>query len=133
MLEGHGHPPQREVRDGDRHQRGSVALCCRRLVANYRQRRRISMDEYLRPGPNDTSPRVKSENDWLGRTIGTRKLTGHSAFGGSRMGLIDDAAVRRAQTSHPMGGAMPRLQRKSFATPDEVRTFATGRVDVIYL
>ena len=28
---------------------------------------------------------------------------------------------------------MPRLQRKSFATPDEVRTFAHGRVDVIVL
>jgi class 3 adenylate cyclase len=28
---------------------------------------------------------------------------------------------------------MPRLQRKSFATPDEVRTFAHGRMDVIVL
>jgi len=28
---------------------------------------------------------------------------------------------------------MPRLQRKSFATPDEVRTFARGHVDVIVL
>jgi class 3 adenylate cyclase len=28
---------------------------------------------------------------------------------------------------------MPRLQRKSFATPDEVRTFAHGRLDVIVL
>jgi len=28
---------------------------------------------------------------------------------------------------------MPRLQRKSFATPDEVRTFPTGRIDVILL
>jgi class 3 adenylate cyclase len=28
---------------------------------------------------------------------------------------------------------MPRLQRKSFATPDEIRTFASGRVDVIQL
>jgi class 3 adenylate cyclase len=32
-----------------------------------------------------------------------------------------------------MGGPVPRLQRKSFATPDQVRTFASGRVDVIYL
>jgi class 3 adenylate cyclase len=28
---------------------------------------------------------------------------------------------------------MPRLQRKSFATPDEVRTFPTGHVDIILL
>jgi class 3 adenylate cyclase len=28
---------------------------------------------------------------------------------------------------------VPRLQRKSFATPDQVRTFATGRVDVVAL
>jgi class 3 adenylate cyclase len=28
---------------------------------------------------------------------------------------------------------MPRLQRKSFATPDEVRTFAHGHIDVIVL
>src|SRR5262249_15994910 len=28
---------------------------------------------------------------------------------------------------------MPRLQRKSFATPDEVRTFPSGRMDVILL
>ena len=28
---------------------------------------------------------------------------------------------------------MPRLQRKSFSTPDEVRTFAHGRIDVIRL
>lgn len=28
---------------------------------------------------------------------------------------------------------MPRLHRKSFATPDQVRTFATGRMDVVTL
>src|SRR5262245_22346505 len=28
---------------------------------------------------------------------------------------------------------MPRLQRKNFATPDEIRTFASGRVDIIRL
>ncbi len=28
---------------------------------------------------------------------------------------------------------MPRLQRKSFTSPDEVRSFATGRVDVVQL
>ena len=28
---------------------------------------------------------------------------------------------------------MPRLQRKSFATPDEVRTFPSGRMDIILL
>ena len=28
---------------------------------------------------------------------------------------------------------MPRLQRKNFATPDEVRTFAHGHMDVIVL
>lgn len=28
---------------------------------------------------------------------------------------------------------MPRLQRKSFSTPDEVRTFTHGRIDVIQL
>jgi class 3 adenylate cyclase len=28
---------------------------------------------------------------------------------------------------------VPRLQRKNFATPDEVRTFSTGRVDVVKL
>lgn len=28
---------------------------------------------------------------------------------------------------------MPRLQRKSFATPDQVRTFATGRIDIVQL
>jgi class 3 adenylate cyclase len=28
---------------------------------------------------------------------------------------------------------VPRLQRKSFATPDQVRTFATGRIDIVTL
>jgi len=28
---------------------------------------------------------------------------------------------------------MPRLQRKSFSTPDEVRTFPSGRVEIIHL
>src|SRR5262245_22177828 len=28
---------------------------------------------------------------------------------------------------------MPRLQRKSFATPDQVRTFPTGRIDIVTL
>ena len=28
---------------------------------------------------------------------------------------------------------MPHLQRKSFATPDKVRTFSTGRIDVVTL
>jgi hypothetical protein len=28
---------------------------------------------------------------------------------------------------------MPRLQCKSFATPDEVRTFPSGRVEIILL
>jgi class 3 adenylate cyclase len=28
---------------------------------------------------------------------------------------------------------VPRLQRKSFATPDQVRTFATGRMDIVNL
>ncbi len=30
-------------------------------------------------------------------------------------------------------GAVPRLQRKSFATPDQVREFPTGRIDVVRL
>jgi hypothetical protein len=28
---------------------------------------------------------------------------------------------------------VPRLQRKNFATPDQVRTFATGRMDIVNL
>jgi class 3 adenylate cyclase len=32
-----------------------------------------------------------------------------------------------------MAAAVPRLQRKSFATPDQVRRFATGRLDVVRL
>src|SRR4029079_16137302 len=29
--------------------------------------------------------------------------------------------------------SMPRLQRKSFTTPDQVRTFSNGRIDIVNL
>lgn len=32
-----------------------------------------------------------------------------------------------------MARVVPRLQRKSFATPDQVRSFVTGRVDIVTL
>ena len=33
----------------------------------------------------------------------------------------------------PHNAGMPRLQRRSFTSPDEVRTFTLGRIDVIHL
>jgi class 3 adenylate cyclase len=39
----------------------------------------------------------------------------------------------RALAPEAPSGAVPRLQRKSFATPDQVRTFVSGRMDVVTL
>ena len=39
----------------------------------------------------------------------------------------------RAWLGHCPEGAMPRLQRKSFATPDQIRAFPSGHYDVIQL
>src|SRR5262249_46072680 len=38
--------------------------------------------------------------------------------------------TRNGAAHHP---PVPRLQRKNFASPDEVRTFSTGRVDIVKL
>jgi len=49
--------------------------------------------------------------------------------GGGRAGR--GLARRRAAAHDP--STVPRLQRKSFSTPDQVRTFPTGRIDIVTL
>jgi class 3 adenylate cyclase len=41
--------------------------------------------------------------------------------------------LRRLGSERHYSGVMPRLQRKSFATPDQVRQFASGRIEIVRL
>src|SRR5262245_64409266 len=43
------------------------------------------------------------------------------------------AVLRRLAPGRHHSVAMPRLQRKSFATPDQVRNFASGRIEIVRL
>jgi class 3 adenylate cyclase len=49
------------------------------------------------------------------------------------MGRVERRAVAGAHYEGHHWRAVPRLQRKSFTTPDQVRTFPTGRIDIVTL
>jgi class 3 adenylate cyclase len=68
--------------------------------------------------------------------VGTVRLRSRRASLGCRPIRVTCARAfwcENGRTRGRMGGAMPRLQRKSFARPDRVRVLGSGRLELVYL